>query len=357
MERVRAATITLAVAAAGSLAFAFLSVPAAFLTGSAVAVTIYSAVLRRKALLPDPLRNATFALLGMMMGAGITPDALSELSTLPVALVGLVLVIVGATAASYVVLRRIAGWDRLTSLMGSIPGHFSLVMIVAMDNDASVERVVMAQAFRLFMLVTLIPLVLGGSDAANMRMVSMEGATVFDVALTIAIALAAMVAAQRLRLPAPALMGPMLVGTALSGSGLLTIAIPPFLAAAAFVLLGASVGTRFTGVRPSGLPRMLVASFASFVVAVAVAIAIAAGVAAVMGLPLGAVFLAYAPGGLDAMIALTFLLGFDVAFVAVLHTARMILLGFSVPLVIPLLRRRLGDPRREGSAVPPRAAG
>lgn len=340
MASARAAIITLVVAAVGGVTFHALSFPAAYLTGSATAVTLYTTLFRQRAVIPNPLRNVTFAIFGIMLGAGITPDALTELTTLPLALAGLISVIAGATGASYVVLRQIGGWDRMTSLMGSIPGHFSLVMIVAMENGAAVEKVVLAQALRLIALVTLIPFILGGSNASVMRTVGPEDATLVDVGVTVAIALLAMVLAPRLRIPAPALMGPMLVGAILSGSGALTLVVPSWLAAPAFVFLGASIGSRFTGIRPAGLPRMLVASVGSFIVAVAVAVAIAVAVSYVLGVPLGAVFLAYAPGGLDAMIALTFLLGFDVAFVAVLHTARMIILGFSVPLLIPLVRRR-----------------
>lgn len=343
MLQVRDVTITILVAAAGGGLFHALSIPAAYLTGSACAVTIYATLLRQKPALPAPMRDATFAVLGAMMGAGITPDALAELATLPIALLGLIAVILTATVASYAVLRLVGGWDRMSSLLGSIPGHFSLVMIVSIENNVALDKVVMAQAFRLFALVTLIPFLLGGSDAAVMGAVGGEDATLFDVGLTVAIALAAAEMARRVKLPAPALMGPMLAATILSGTGLVTMAVPVWLAAPAFVLLGASVGSRFSGIRSEGLPRMLAAAAASFVVAVGAAVAVAIVVAWLIGEALGAVFLAYAPGGLDAMIALTFLLGLDVAFVAVLHTARMILLGFSVPLLIPWMRRRWAD--------------
>lgn len=342
MENARTAVLTIAVGAVGGLSFYLLSAPAAFLTGAAAAVTVATAFFHMPAHLPAPVRNATFAVLGAMMGAGITPEALGELARLPLALVGLLVVIVGATFASYVVLRQIGGWDKVSSLIGSIPGHFSLVMIVAMEQDARMERVLMAQALRLFLLVTLIPFVLGGSEASGLRSAGPPAATLLDVALTLAVAAAAAVVAIRLRLPAPALLGPMLASTALNGLGWMTIAVPPWIAATAFVLLGASVGSRFGSIRPEGLARMLVAAAGSFVVAVAVAIALSVAVAALLDKPLGEVFLAYAPGGLDAMIALTYLLGLDVAFVAILHTARMIVLAFAIPLCVPWFVRWVG---------------
>lgn len=332
-------TRTLLIGACGGALFAALSFPAAFLTGSAVAVTLATTAGRMKADVPGPLRNATFAVLGAMMGAGITPEAFHDLQRFPIALVGLGVVIVGATASSYVVLRKVGRWDRLSALLGSVPGHFSLVVVVADETGARMERVVMAQAFRLVLLVTLIPFVLGGDDASVVRAIGPADATWADVVLTIAIAIAAAFVAKQLRFPAPSLMGPLVASTVLSGTGLVTMAVPTPLSAVAFMVLGASVGMRFSNVRPDNLPRMLAASLASFTVAVGVALALAVGVAHILNEPLGAMFLAYAPGGLDAMIALTFILGFDIAFVATLHTARMIILALTVPLVIVYVRR------------------
>lgn len=340
-DRLAALALTLGTGTAGGVLFHLAGAPAAFLTGSAVAVLI-PMLLKLPTELPDPVRTATFAILGVMMGAGITPDALDQLANVPVALVGLVLVIVGATAASYQVLRRFGGWDPLSALCGSIPGNFSLVMAISLDRGARMDRVVMAQATRLFILVALVPFALGGSEAAGLRTTAPSDYGALDVLLTLVIAFGAAAAATAVRLPAPTLLGPLLVSTVLSATGEVTIAVPGWLAAAAFVILGASIAVRFAGVRQDGLRRMLVASLASFLAAFAVALGLAFACAWLLGLPVGAVFLAYAPGGLDAMIALSFLLHYEVAFVAVLHTARMIILTLAMPVAIAFWVNRTG---------------
>jgi membrane AbrB-like protein len=275
-----------------------------------------------------------------MMGAGITPEGLSAFRTLPVAILGLAVVVAIATAASYAVLRRVGRLAPLEAFFGSVPGHFSLVMALCVERGARVEQVLVPQVTRLLILVAIVPFILGGQGSSTIRAPSAAASTTADFALTMAIAVASSLLAVRLRIPAPVILGPMITSAVLSGTGLVVIAVPEWLAAVAFTVLGASIGARFAGVRRDGLRRMAIAALASFVAAFSAAMAASIVVAALIERPLGAVFLGYAPGGLEAMIALSFLLGYDVAFVAVLHTARMILLSVAIPLAATAIQRR-----------------
>lgn len=337
MKRPVAVALTLAVGAAGGFAFAAMSLPAAFLTGSAMAVMV-AVFLGLRSEVPEPLRFGCFAVLGILMSTGITPEAIATMTELPLALVGLLVVVGGATAASYLVLRRFGGWDRVTALCGSIPGNFTVVMAVSLETGARMEQVVTAQVLRLFILIAIIPFAFGGGSAV--RSAVPEGAEPIDVAITLAIALGAAFVATRAKIPAGPFLGPMVVGTVLSGFGLVTLDVPPWLAAAALVILGSTIAGRLHGISREGLGRMLAAALASFLAAFAVALAAAVAFAEILGEPVGEMFLAYAPGGLDAMIALSFLLGYDVALVAILHAARMIVLSVAIPIAVGLVARR-----------------
>ena len=60
----------------------------------------------------------------------------------------------------------------------------------------------------------------------------------------------------------------------------------------------------------------------------------AAPVAALTGLPLGQLWVAFAPGGVEAMAAMGLALGYDPAFVAVHHLVRLAVLFVIVPLFL-----------------------
>ena len=73
--RLRRPLLTLALGALGGGAFAWLGMPAPWLTGSMVAATA-AALAGLPVGLPVPLRNAAFTLLGVSMGSSVTPESI-----------------------------------------------------------------------------------------------------------------------------------------------------------------------------------------------------------------------------------------------------------------------------------------
>ena len=336
--------ITLATGAVGAFLFYVIGAPAAFLTGSAIAITIAVAAGLPTAM-PNGLRQPAFAILGVMMGAGVQPDSLAALTKVPVALVGLALTVAGATFASYYVMRRFGRWDRVTALCGSIPGALQVTLAVAFDSGARMERVVIAQAQRLIILVVLVPVLFGGSDAPAVRAISPPGGTLWDVLFSVAIAIGSAVVGNWLRIPSATMVAPLCVAAVLSGSGLVTFDVPWWLSGAAFIVLGGSVATRFSGVKRAEVLPILTLSLGAFAAAFMVTLVIAIGFSALVDESIGTLFVSYSPGGADAMIALAFLLHYDVAFVAVLHVTRLIFLSVTAPVVLARLVRR--NPTRD----------
>ncbi|MEM6761575.1 MAG: AbrB family transcriptional regulator [Pseudomonadota bacterium] len=322
----------------GALLFAAIGAPAAHLTGSAVGVAVMVA-LRRPVAVPKALREPSLALIGMMMGAAVTPEALAVFAEIPVALLGLIIAVSAAGAASYLALRRVGGWDPVTAACSSMPGALQVSLAVAEESGARMDRVVLAQAIRLFILVSMVPLVFGGG-AEQLTSFSGSDPTALDIVLTLAIAAVVLVLARKTRLPSATLVAPMCVAAALSATGALTVAVPPLLAIATFILLGASVAVRLEGMSGRDVLPAIKMSLLAFLAAFCVSVSVAAVFAALLGASVGTVFLAYAPGGVDAMVALAFLLGFDVAFVAILHVARLIFLSLCGPFLVTWIRRR-----------------
>ncbi|MEM0906009.1 MAG: AbrB family transcriptional regulator [Pseudomonadota bacterium] len=349
MERLVPVATTLVAGAMGAVVFAVLGVPAAFLTGGAigVAVLVVSGV---RTAMPRTLYTPGLAIVGMMMGSAVKPETLSALTAMPLAVAGLVVAVSGATVASYLVLRKIGGWDRVSAYCGSIPGALQVTLAVAADAGAQMDKVVLAQGLRLFILVALVPLVFGGPGDRTLDSLDPDGGTLADVVISLAIGAAAAALGLRMRFPSAALVVPLGVSAFLSGAGLLTISIPPLLGAAAFMVMGASVATRFAGSSRQNILSILGVSLCAFVAAAGASLMAAAVVAHLLAKPLGTVFLAYAPGGVEAMIALAFLLQFDVAVVAVLHITRLILLSFAAPFLLTRVTRRAGAPDQSPSA-------
>src|SRR5262249_50624652 len=111
-----------------------------------------------------------------------------------------------------------------------------------------------------------------------------------------------------------------------------------WLIAAAQVVVGAMVGSRFDGVSP----RMVGQAIALATVATAVLLVLAAlfgqAVETTLGIPFAAALLAFAPGGLAEMSLIALSLEIDAAYVSSHHIVRIFVIVLAAPLVFRLLR-------------------
>jgi uncharacterized membrane protein AbrB (regulator of aidB expression) len=99
------------------------------------------------------------------------------------------------------------------------------------------------------------------------------------------------------------------------------------------------LGDRFQNFDWRTAPALLPAAVGSFAVGITAAGLFAALAAAVSGVGLGEALVAFAPGGLEAMMVLALILGFDPLYVGTHHLVRMVALGVGVPLLVTWLDR------------------
>lgn len=322
---------TLAIALAGGFAAYLVGLPAGWLSGSMIAVSV-CAVGRLPVHVPLRLADAVFIVLGTLLGTGITPEIVSRIGSWPVSLVGLLVSVVVMVAAVQVYLVRVAKWDRSTAFYASLPGALSYVVALAAAAGADLRRVVVGQSIRLFLLVAAIPALVSSLEP----IVPPAPAPVMQplaLVLLLAASTGAAIGFAALRVPAGYLTGALLVSGVAHATGLVSGTLPAALVIAAYVTLGAMIGGRFVGTDLAFLRRIAAASIGAFLIATAIAGLCAFAVAAVVDVPLVQILVAFAPGGLDAMTALAIALHMDSAFVAAHQLARFIAIAVSAPFV------------------------
>lgn len=343
--------LTLAFACAGGAAFALLGLPAPWMSGALVAVTV-QVLSGLRAALPEPLRFACFLVLGASMGTALTPEMMHQAASWPVSMAFLALSVVGVMGAVTLFLRKVAGWSLATAYYASAPGALSAVLAMAAASQADMRRVAFAQAVRLFLLVALLTQILGRIGGAQaLPLPAGPASAPLDVALLLLASLAGGLLAARARIP-----GGMLIG-ALGASGLLHALdwshaeVPDALMVPAFVVLGAGVGIRFKGTTLATLRDCLLASLGAFLVALAISLACAVAAAAITGEDMGKMITAFAPGALETMTVLGFALGYDPAFMSAHHIFRFAGLSVVLPVFAHFLFQA-GHPREETEKDP-----
>jgi membrane AbrB-like protein len=240
----------LAVSAALAFGFERTGFPAALLLGPMLAGILFG--VRGSTLRMPPLGFAfAQAIVGLLVASTITAPIVVQVAQawLPMLFVVATTVIAGALVGW--VLTKAQVLPGSTAAWGSSAGAAAAMVAMADEFGADSRLVAFMQYLRLVLVViaaSAVSRVLIGHArplaTAHPQQTGVAG--VLAVAATLAIAGGGAFIALRLRLPAGALLGPMLIGALLHASGLAQIALPPALLAIAYAALGWYVGLRFS---------------------------------------------------------------------------------------------------------------
>ncbi len=339
IETARSIALTAMVAALGAGLFWLIGFPAAPLTGSAAAVSI-AGLMGLHVAIPVWLRNTCFIALGINIGTGVTREALAGVATWPISLAIMALALLASMVLCRRMMERRFGYDRTTATLASTPGHLSFVLSIALDRGANTSVVGMIQSIRVLFLTLALPLLVARIfGATGLQVLPSEVMGVQSGVLLIAGSLVLSLIFTRLKLPAAFLLGGMIFSAGGHVAGLTPGRLPDPLIWAAFLMMGALIGSRFSGQDASALRKVLAAGCAVTAITMVCA-AIGVGVAfAALGISPALLIVAFAPGGVEAMAAIAVQLGLDPTFVATHHVMRLAILSVLVPILMARIPR------------------
>jgi membrane AbrB-like protein len=147
------------------------------------------------------------------------------------------------------------------------------------------------------------------------------------------------IVARLLRIPAYALVGPMVLSAVVHAAGITQSRPPVWLVAAAQIVVGAMVGTRFDGVSLRTVAKAVILAVVATAVLLVLAAVFGQAVEATLGIPFSAALLAFAPGGLAEMSLIALSLEIDAAYVSSHHIVRIFMIVLAAPFLFKLLSR------------------
>ncbi len=324
---------TLAIAAAGgAIAFA-VGAPLPWMLGALVATGLSAATglqpLGATLAFPQRLRIAFIPVIGVLIGAAATPELIAAAPGWWPALIAVPLFVLAAHGGNYLLLRR-AGLDKPTAFFAGMPGGLIESIELGEKAGAEVRALTALQFARIAITVSSVPLIfsliegraLGSAAGENFG--ALAPISPWDVAVMLFCGVAGLLGAQALKLPAGQITGPIVLSAAAHLSGLTEAAPPPWLAAVAQTVIGASLGVRFAGVDRPMLARCfaLSALSVSYMLALAGLFALALAAIGVAG-PAASV-LALSPGGVIEMGLVALSLQASPIYVTLLHIVRIL---------------------------------
>ncbi len=345
----RLALITLALCLLGGfagLAASFTPLPLPWLLGSLAACATLSIGFPRALPtgyeFPQKFRVAFIAMIGLVIGAQVSPELLSAPGALVLSMGAMVLFVPLAFAVNYAIFYRIGGYDRATALYSAAPG--GLIESIAMGEaaGADIRRLVTQQFLRIILVIGLVPLGLSlweghaVGSAAGMGTNTTAAATNWP--LLFAALLIGITLGRLLRLPAWQLTGALMVSAALALWGQ-PISVPGWLLGLAQVIVGTSLGARFSGLSRAMLLRGVWLSLLSVAAMLAIGAAIALILMPLSGQNFEVLLITFAPGGVNEMALVALSLHANPAFVTLHHVFRIAVTVLSLGLVNRWLRR------------------
>jgi membrane AbrB-like protein len=342
-DGVKPLVLAIAVGTLGGFVFNWLKMPLAWMLGACVFSTI-AAFAGLRIGMRVQLRQGMVIILGVLLGAGFTPDLIQRLAQWGVSLCVLSSMTMTGATLSYLWFRRFTDWDKPTCYFAAMPGGLNDMTIMGGAMGGEERGIALAHALRILTVVLTIPVwyrLVNGAQTSVLTMV--HGPTNNDwqdYAVLAACGVVGAVVGRLLRLPASFMMGPMLMSAIAHLSGLTVSKPPGELVAAAQVVVGTGIGCRFVGAAIDQLHKEMAASIGAAVILIGCAVVFAKITVALTGLNLDATVLSYAPGGFAEMSLIGLALGIEIAMVATHHLFRLFLIIATGPLVFRFLLRR-----------------
>jgi membrane AbrB-like protein len=335
---------TLFIGAAGGLLFLWFNLPGGLISGAMATVGI-AALAGRPVTMPPILTQSVLVLLGITLGSLVSRQLIQHMSAYPLTIGLLALATFCSTFGSSIYLQRVHGWDQTSALLAGSPGALSQITILAAEKGADVAAIAVVQTIRVIILTAALPLVLALTGIAPTAPAAIAGliASPLELAVLAAAAIAVALLLRLAKFPASWMFGAMIASAVLHGTGLIDGGLPPWMRNVALFGIGAVIGTRFARISKSTLLGHINAGLGSFAVAIAISAIFVTATVLATNVRFGDVVVAFAPGAMDAMLALALTLHIDPIFVGAHHLSRFVFVSITTPGIVHLFGRPQED--------------
>ena len=345
-SRARVWAVTVASLLGAALA-ELLHLPAGALLGGMLVALVGSVSASVRVPIPRAMQVGAPAVLGAALCVAFPPSAWAALSEhWLIALINVVGVVAIAQGVA-LVFARLSGVDVRTVTLGLMPGGASAMVALSEELGADSRLVTLFQYVRLGVVI----LVAGAvgrwaTDTPQLQVASaseLPGAPppVLAWGVTILVAAVGGWLGVRLRLPAGAFLGPLLVGVPLTAMSVPVGALPPGLLPISLWALGVRVGSQFDAEAVRQLRRVALGALGGAVVIVGGCMLLAWAWSVLGGVDLLTTYFATSPGGADTVLAIALRTHASLPLVLSVQVGRLLLIFF----VVPSLFRRLAPGR------------
>jgi len=289
-----------------------------------------------------PLNEAMRTVLGVAVGATLTPVVLASIPAMWPTLVLMIAmtVMIGVIGVPY--FMRVWKYDFTTSYYASMPGGLQDMLIFGEEAGGNVRTLSLVHATRVFVIVVILPFLLSGiwdADLSQPPGVPANTVPWSELLLMFLCGIVGWQVAKWVGMFGASILGPLILTAILTSMDFIHFRPPAEAIWAAQFFIGMTIGGKYTGITLAEIRRDITAALGLCLILflltlVFVEIVYNAGLAPGME-----ALLAFAPGGQAEMTVLALIVGADVAFVVAHHTLRIFFVILGAPIAARFVRR------------------
>ncbi|WP_019142415.1 AbrB family transcriptional regulator [Noviherbaspirillum massiliense] len=287
---------------------------------------------------PVKLREAGQWAIGTALGLYFTPQVITVVAhNVGFIAAGVVFAILLGALCAWV-LHKLSGVDKTTAFFAMAIGGASEMATQGERHGARVDRVAASHSLRIMMVVAIIPFAFKFSNVHGLDAYVPAARVVHYGGLALLIVLTSICAMifKRMDVPNAWVIGPLVVTIALTASSITLSALPEWMVHLGQLLIGVSLGTRFTPEFLHTAPRYLISVAICTLLAMLLAAGFGLALAAVSGIHPATAMLATSPGGIAEMSLTAKTLQLGVPIVTAFHVSRLVILVLVIGQVFKL---------------------
>ncbi|WP_424929995.1 AbrB family transcriptional regulator [Amaricoccus tamworthensis] len=333
------------IAAIGVAVFISLDLPLPWLLGPIFAcllAALFGVPMKGNKTLNDGMRT----ILGVAVGATFTTALVASMAAMwpTLLMIPVMVACIGAVGVPY--FQRIWGYDFATSYYSAMPGGLQDMLVFGEEAGGNVRTLSLIHATRIMVVVVTLPFLLQwvwDADLSNPPGDPLLTIEPFQLLVMVFCGIAGWRLAKRVGMFGASILGPMILATLMSLTGILQHRPPAEAIWAAQFFIGMTVGTKYAGVTITEVRRDVTAAL-GYCVLLLIITAVFSEIVQLLDLapPLETI-LAFTPGGQAEMTVLALIVGADMAFVIAHHVLRVIIVILGAPLAARLFATRAPD--------------
>ena len=338
----------------GCIAF-YLELPLPWLLGSLLLMV----ALKKFPLLKAPPKK--FArimriLLGVALGGSVANSIDTVDASLTVSISAAALFVTAVTLFGVYYFRRLSGFTALDAFMSALPGGLTFLVSMAGDLGERFPKIALIHTVRMVALVVVFSMFayfMGAESAAAALTMADAFAFPMEAGLwqVFLISVIAWLFADQCKVAGGDIMFPMIISALFYHYGLLETPMPELIKTVAMVTFGMVIGCKIISSPLADSGAQIKASLIFTAVAIFLALVIAVILGATFNKNYFLFFLALAPGSIPEICLIAMALGFDVGFVALVHTCRYLFIMLIGALGFNLLNARQNGSSAEGAVL------